>query len=81
MNLNELERELCSYGIDDARGEAYLILERLFGVNRASLLLERERDFASAELDTLLKKRKARVPLQYIFGDWEFMGKKFYFFM
>ena len=78
MNIKELERELCSYGIEDGRGETYLIVERLFGVSRASLVLDRERDFASAELDELLKKRKDRIPLQYIFGDWEFMGKKFF---
>lgn len=78
MNINELERELYSYGIEDARGEAYLIIERLFGVSRASLMLDRERDFSKAELDGLLQKRKERIPLQYIFGDWEFMGKKFF---
>ena len=78
MNIKELERELYSYGIEDARGEAYLIIERLFGVSRASLMLDRERDFSKAELDGLLQKRKERIPLQYIFGDWEFMGKKFF---
>ena len=77
MNIKELERELCSYGIEDGRTEAYLIIERLFGVGRSKLLLERERDFASAELNEVLKKRKERVPLQYIFGEWEFMGNKF----
>ena len=77
MNIKELEGELCSYGIDDGRGEAYLIIERLFGVSRSKLLLERDRNFVSPELDEVLKKRKERVPLQYIFGEWEFMGNKF----
>lgn len=78
MKLYELEGKLRSFGIDDARGEAYLILERLFGVSRSSLVIDRERDFVSSELEDALQKRKERVPLQYIFGDWEFMGKKFY---
>ena len=77
MNIRELEMELCSYGIEDARTEAFLIIERLFGVNRSSLLLDRSRDFDSPQLEQVLKKRKERVPLQYIFGDWDFMGKKF----
>ncbi len=78
MNLKELESELRSYGVEDARGEAYLILERLFGVSRASIIFDWERDFASSELEKALRKRRERVPLQYIFGDWEFMGKKFF---
>ena len=77
MNIKELERELCSYGIEDGRGEAYLIVEHLFGVSRTKILLDRDMDFASQELDEVLKKRKDRVPLQYIFGEWEFMGNNF----
>ena len=77
MNIKELERELCSYGIEDGRGEAYLIVEHLFGVSRTKILLDRDMEFASQELDEVLKKRKDRVPLQYIFGEWEFMGNKF----
>ena len=78
MKIREIEKELSSYGIEDARGESYLIVEKLFGVSRATLLVDRERDFSSSELDLVLAKRKERIPLQYIFGKWEFMGKEFY---
>ena len=78
MKIREIEKELGSYGVEDARGESYLIVEKLFGVSRAALLVDRERDFSSCELDLVLEKRKERVPLQYIFGKWEFMGKEFY---
>ncbi len=78
MTLKELEGKLISYGIEDANGEACLILQRLFGVSRASLIADRERNFASDELDSVLEKRKSRIPLQYVFGDWEFMGKMFF---
>ena len=78
MNIKELEKALASYGIEDARAEAFLIIERLFGVSRGSLLINQDKDFSSRELDELLEKRKNRIPLQYIFGEWEFMGKRFY---
>lgn len=78
MKSYEIEKALESFGIEDVRGETCLILERLFGVTRANLMADRERDFCSRELDEVLGKRRARIPLQYIFGDWEFMGKKFY---
>lgn len=78
MTLKEITEALSSYGIEDAKGEAYLIIERLFSVSRACLMANPLRDFCSQELDSLLEKRKARIPLQYIFGSWEFMGKEFY---
>ena len=77
MRAQEIEKELSSYGIEDASFETCLILERLFGVSRAQLLAERHRDFSSPQLEEVLKSRKSRVPLQYIFGEWEFMGKRF----
>ena len=77
MNIKEIEGKLRSFGIEDARGESYLIAEKLFGVTRGALLLDPTRNFESDELDAVLEKRKERVPLQYIFGEWEFMGKKF----
>ena len=77
MRAQDIEKELSSYGIEDTAFETCLILERLFGVSRAQLLAERDRDFSSPELDEVLKKRKKRIPLQYIFGEWEFMGKRF----
>lgn len=78
MTQRELIDKLSSFGVDDPQGESFLILERLFGVSRSALLLDRERSFESEELDSLLSKRKDRIPLQYIFGEWDFMGKEFY---
>lgn len=78
MNIKELERELLFYGAENPREEALIIIERLFNKSRASLMLEGERDFFSPELDEVLEKRREHIPLQYIFGTWEFMGKEFY---
>lgn len=77
MNVKEIEGKLRSFGIEDAKTESHLIVERLFGVSRGALLLDSTKDFDSCELDAVLEKRKARIPLQYIFGEWEFMGVKF----
>ena len=78
MKLCEIEEELKSYGVEDFKTEASLIVQRLFGLSPASLIIERERDFKSDVLSSVLEKRKERIPLQYIFGEWDFMGKSFY---
>ena len=78
MTLKELERELSACGIEEAKWEAMLILERLFGQSPASLMVNRECDFDSAKINPVLEKRKNRIPLQYIFGEWDFMGIGFY---
>ncbi len=78
MNIKEIREKLESFGIEDALWEAYLIVERLFGVGRATLLANPTMDFDSSELVSLLSQREKRIPLQYIFGKWEFMGKEFY---
>ena len=78
MKLCEIEEELKRYGVEDFKTEASLIVQRLFGLSPASLIIERERDFKSDVLSSVLEKRKERIPLQYIFGEWDFMGKSFY---
>ena len=78
MTQNELIERLTAMGVDDPVAESCIILERLFGVSYSDLLLNREKSYSSSELDSLLKKREDRVPLQYILGEWQFMGKDFY---
>ena len=78
MKIREIEKYLSSLGVDNPKGEAYLILEKLFNESRASLLLCGDKDFSSPELDRLLSERKKRIPLQYLLGEWDFMGKTFY---
>ena len=78
MKLFEIENALASFGAENPREEALIIVEELFGLGRAALMLERDRDFSSQELTALLEKRKEHVPLQHIIGKWGFMGKEFY---
>lgn len=78
MTVLELEKTLSSYGAENPREEAYLLLNHLFGISRADTILKRDKDFSSEVLDMALEKRRAHVPVQYIIGKWEFMGKEFF---
>ena len=78
MKLYEIEERLRSFGAQNPRQEAGILLEEYFGVSPARLLTLRDEDFSSPSLDKALKDREARIPLQHILGKWEFMGKEFY---
>ena len=49
-----------------------MLICRFCGINQAELLLRREENFESAELETALIKRISHYPLQYILGYWDF---------
>ena len=63
MKYQDLINELESYGASDPQAEAQAIICQLFDITPARLLLERNRDFASAQLENLLLRRKEREPL------------------
>ena len=77
MTLRELENALLSLGAQDPRAEALIIIEHYFSVPAGIALCEKDRDYSSPMLDSVLEKRKERIPLQYRLGEWEFMGKSF----
>ena len=76
----ELCRRLSACGVDNAEGEAALLLMHCCGLTNAELPLLRhplpgaEPVFESERLDAAVAQREARVPLQYIFGTWDFFG-------
>lgn len=73
---NEARRRLTAAGIDSPAFDAACLIELVFGVNRGDLLLrgQEEADAAGEEqFKALLRRRKAREPLQYLLGAWEFM--------
>ena len=63
--------------IDSPGEDSLALVKAFFGLDRSALALrgqecpapERERDFLKA-----VEERAARRPLQYILGEWEFMG-------
>ena len=70
-------RRLEAAGIEDPRREAMLLLERFAGVSFAGILSDRGRDYSLPELETALREREGRRPLQYILGRWDFCGLTF----
>lgn len=76
-SYKSLIRTLSAVGIEEAADEAALLLESFAGVSRVSLMLDRDRVYDSPALDTAVEKRKARYPLQYILGKWDFFGLPF----
>ena len=78
MKYGEIVSELTSCGATDPHSEAAIILESLFGVKRATILAEPQREYEGQTLIDFLEKRRLHIPLQHILGEWEFMGKKFF---
>ncbi|MBQ8546844.1 MAG: peptide chain release factor N(5)-glutamine methyltransferase [Clostridia bacterium] len=77
MKLQEIISALNSYGADNSKEEAFLIIEELYKIPRAKILADKEKSYTSPRISEILEKRKERIPLQYILGKWEFMGKEF----
>ena len=72
MTYTDICMKLKSFGIEEYRREAALILSHFFGVSPAELPFCRDRDFFSAGLVAALKCREKRYPLQYVLGEWQF---------
>ena len=78
MTKSQLIEKLKKIGSDEPVSEAKIILRELFGASNSEMLLSPERDYASAELDSLLERRAKREPLQYILGYAYFCDEKYY---
>ena len=74
MTLDGLTARLRDAGIEDARAEALLLLERFAGVSPATVLVERGKDYDSPALRDAAERRVTRYPLQYLLGTWDFCG-------
>ena len=64
-------------GIEEPSYEASLLLERFAGVTYATLMTERDCLYDLPDLEAAVARRLSREPLQYILGEWEFMGCSF----
>lgn len=78
MKLNEIISALESYGADNSNEEAFLIIEEIYKIPRSKILADKEKSYTSPAVFEILEKRKERIPLQHIFGKWEFMGYEFF---
>ena len=76
MKLKQIASKLAECGVEDAEFEASVLVEHFEGCSRA-LQLALDKDYTSCELLTAIERRCAREPLQYIIGEWDFMGYTF----
>lgn len=72
--------KLKSAGIEDASFDAKVIFEAVFGVTYSQLVLNPDMTYdegLTEKLDRMLDERVNGRPLQYIIGEWDFMGFTF----
>lgn len=77
MTLSEIINALEAGGANAPRFDASVLVEHFEGKSRAMQLAFPEKDYTSLELLRAVERRVAREPLQYIIGQWEFMGHTF----
>ena len=75
-----LRRRVHPAPCDDAATDAFLLLEKVSGLNRTNYPLKKDEHYPQAEREeylALLRRRAAGEPVQYILGEWDFMGRDF----
>jgi len=77
MVFSQIAESLAPVIGEEARWEAGLMLAHVLGCDPGALPAHREDDLSlmqQAELSHMLERRLQRKPLQYILGEWAFMG-------
>ena len=77
MTLTDVQRRLAAAGIEDASWEARLLAARYTGLSDARLLIMGQQELDAPGLEEAVARRVTREPLQYILGEWSFMGLAF----
>lgn len=83
MTLKEAYKraaEIISPQTDDAKFDAMCLVEKVFAINRTEFFLkgnEEAEEEKVMELINCARKRASGEPLQYILGQWDFMGRTF----
>lgn len=84
LTVNELYKHCCSvFGkekIEDAEFEARLIVQKCCQLDYTAFLLEKNRSVSEDEFEDackMLSRRIGGIPVQYILGEWDFMGLTF----
>ena len=77
MTLTDVQRRLAAAGIEDAAWEARLLAARYTGLSDARLLIMGQQELDAPGLEEAVARRVTREPLQYILGEWSFMGLAF----
>lgn len=84
MTVNELYRqgaEMLDYAfVENAFFDARWLVEKALGINSTQFALKKDKQVSKkneVEFLALIRRRIAGEPLQYILGEWEFMGYPF----
>jgi len=78
MTLRDIAAALSAAGIDNAFHEAMLLSEAFTGKSLTLLRISPDEELPMSDaLAKAVDKRCERFPLQYILGEWEFMGLPF----
>ena len=77
MTLNDIQRRLRAVGIEEAAWEARLLAARFTGLSDARLVIMGGEELDAPGLEEAVARRENREPLQYILGEWSFMGLSF----
>ena len=72
MKYNELLNRLYAISGETSEYEARILIQNFTKFSYSYVLSNREVDISTNELLTALEKREARIPIQYIVGEWEF---------
>lgn len=79
--LKSMVNDLADAGITEADNEARVILREIAGIDRGYLFAHPDRELEPetvACIEDCIKRRLMREPLQYILGNWDFMGLNFF---
>lgn len=83
MNLRDAYKkavDIISPRTTDAHFDAMCLVEKVFGLDRTQYYLKSDEKVSDEKYDELISyatRRASGEPLQYILGQWEFMGRSF----
>lgn len=80
--LNFIKKETSKYYDDNEAGSiTYLLLEKFFNISKKDVILKTPLDVSKVnnkKITEIIKRIKAREPVQYIIGEASFYGKTFF---
>lgn len=77
---NNTKKQLEAAGLEDYVFEAKQIIKHITGFSNTEILMRYTTPltlYQQNNLTAIIKQRIARYPLQYIFGSWDFYGRKY----
>lgn len=78
MNYNQLLNRLKAVSPTEYEYEARVFVETYTNLKISYLISDPQATIDSEALETALKKREKRIPLQYIIGQWDFYRQTYY---